>query len=65
MGSCCMATHKPAQPKEAPSKGAVLAAKYRARANSLSDEERQRHRAHAMSLIYGNPNGPAVRARSR
>jgi hypothetical protein len=60
-----MATHKPAQPKKASSKGAVLAAKYRARANAISAEKRQRHRAHAMSLIYVNPNGPAVRARSR
>jgi hypothetical protein len=52
-----MAMHKPAQPKEAASKGAVLGAKYRARANSISAEKRQRHRAHAMSLIYGNPKG--------
>ena len=45
------------QPKmklNTPSKGARLAAKYRARANALSDAKRQRHRAHAMSLIYGN-----------
>jgi hypothetical protein len=52
-----MAMHKPAHPKEAPSKGAVLAAKYRTRANAISAEKRQRHRAHAMSLIYGNPKG--------
>ena len=51
--------------KETPTKGAILAAKYRARANGLSDAERQRHRAHAMSLIYGNPNAPAAHARSR
>ena len=61
-----MATRKTAQPVKAvttPSKGTVLAAKYRARANSLTDEERQSHRTHAMSLIYGNSNGPAVHAR--
>lgn len=48
------------QPKmkfNTPSKGAVLAAKYRASANAISAEKRQRHRAHAMSLIYGNPKG--------
>lgn len=61
-----MATRKPAQAeKESSTKGAVLAAKYRARANLLSDAARQRHRAHAMSLIYGTPNAPAVHARSR
>jgi hypothetical protein len=61
-----MATRKIVRPaKDAPSKGAVLAAKYRARANALSDEERQSHRAHAMSLIYGNPHGLAAHARSR
>jgi hypothetical protein len=37
--------------KDTPTKGALLAAKYRTRANALSDAERQRHRAHAMSLI--------------
>lgn len=62
----CVATRKPAQfLKEVPTKGTALAAKYRARANALTDEERQRHRAHAMSLIYGNPHGPAAHARSR
>jgi hypothetical protein len=48
-----------------PSKGTVMAAKYRARANTLTDEERQRHRAHAMSVIYGNPDGHTVHPRSR
>ncbi len=38
--------------KKAPTAGAVLAAQYRARANGLSNEERQRHRARALSLIY-------------
>jgi hypothetical protein len=39
------------------------AAKYRARTNTLTDEQRLTHRASAMSLIYGNPHGPAVHAR--
>ena len=43
----------------------MLAAKYRARANGLSVEERLRHRAGAMSLIYGNPVGQPVHTRSR
>ena len=61
-----MAKRTPVQlAKETPSKGAVLAAKYRARANGLSAEERLRHRAGAMSLIYGNPAGQQVHARSR
>ena len=61
-----MAKHTPIQPeKGAPSKGAVLAAKYRTRANGLSPEERLRHRAGAMSLIYGNPARQPVHARSR
>lgn len=59
-----MNQRKPEQ-KESPSKGTVLAAKYRARANRLTDTERQRHRAHAMSLIHGAPHDPAVHARSR
>lgn len=33
------------------SKGAVMAAKYRARANTLSNEERRRLRARAMGVI--------------
>ncbi len=49
--------------KAALTKGTVLAGKYRARANALSDQERQNHRAHAMSLIYGKPHGSAVHAR--
>ena len=50
-----LATGKRVQPaKTVPTKGAVLAAKYRARANGLYDEERRRHRAHAMSLIYNS-----------
>lgn len=61
-----MAKCKPVRPaKETPGKGAVLAAKYRARANGLSVEERLRHRAGAMSLIYGNPVGQPVHTRSR
>jgi hypothetical protein len=60
-----MATRKATRPAKSPTKGALLAAKYRARANTLTDEERQRHRAHAMSVIYGNPDGHAVHARSR
>ena len=61
-----MAARKPFHTsKETPTKGAILAAKYRARANALSDVARQQHRAHAMSMIYGSPNGPAVHARSR
>ena len=59
-----VATRKTVRPaKTVLSKGTVLAAKYRARANTLSDEERQSHRARAMSLIYGNPQGTAVHAR--
>lgn len=50
-------------PKEAISKGTVLAAKYRARANALSDAERQNLRSHAMSLIYGSPHAPTLHAR--
>jgi len=50
-------------PKEAVSKGTVLAAKYRARANALSDAERQNLRSHAMSLIYGSPHAPTLHAR--
>ncbi len=51
--------------KAAPSKGAVLVSKYRARANRLSDEERLNLRANAMSLIYGNQSGNAAHTRSR
>jgi hypothetical protein len=59
-----MATRKAARPGKE-TKGAILAAKYRARANTLSDEKRQRLRAHAMSLIYGNsPDAQKVHARS-
>ena len=60
-----MVTRKPTRPAKAatPSKGTVLAAKYRARTNTLTDEQRLTHRASAMSLIYGNPHGPAVHAR--
>ncbi len=46
-------------------RGASLSAKYRARANELTDAQRQIHRARAMSIIYGNTNGNAVHARSR
>lgn len=61
-----MSTRKPVQPvKEPVSQGATLAAKYRARANDLTDEQRQTLRARAMSIIYGNPNGNTVHARSR
>ncbi|EIQ01558.1 hypothetical protein OpiT1DRAFT_00129 [Opitutaceae bacterium TAV1] len=50
-----MSARKPAQSeKEVPSQGALLAAKYRARANLLTDEQRQAHRARAMSIIYGS-----------
>jgi hypothetical protein len=60
-----MATRKATRPiKEVPTKGAVMAAKYRALANKLTDEERLRLRAHAMSVIYGNPDGHPVHARS-
>ena len=60
-----MATRKsPRTSKETPSKGTVMAAKYRARANVLTDEQRQALRAHAMSMIYGNPDGQKVHARS-
>jgi len=51
--------------KEKLTKGAILAAKYRARANALTDDERQHLRASAMSLIYGNPGGQKVHAHSR
>lgn len=48
-----MATRKTVQSSTtAPSKGTVLGKKYRARANRLTDAERQGHRSHAMSLIY-------------
>jgi hypothetical protein len=61
-----MATRKAVRASgEKLTKGAVLAAKYRARANALTDEERQRLRASAMSLIYGNPGGQKVHAHSR
>lgn len=61
-----MNQRKPAQlAKEVPSRGTALAVKYRARANHLTDAERQQHRAHAMSLIHGASPGPAVHARSR
>ena len=61
-----MATRKTARPvKAARSKGAALAAKYRSRANALTDRERQDHRAHAMRLICGTAaHAPAVHARS-
>jgi hypothetical protein len=60
-----MAARKaPRTSKETPSKGTVLAAKYRARANALTEEQRQALRSHAMSLIYGNPDGQKVHARS-
>jgi hypothetical protein len=67
LDSKIMKARKPARTvKEVPTtKGTVTAAKYRARANQLSDEERQAHRARAMSVIYGNPNGSAIDARSR
>ncbi len=61
-----MATRKTTRPvkvKTVPSKGTVLARKYRVRANVLSDQDRQDHRAHAMSLIYGKPLAPAAHAR--
>ena len=58
-----MATKKRARPvEETPSKGALLAAKYRARANTLTGEERQQHRARATSIIYGKLHGPTVDA---
>jgi hypothetical protein len=61
-----MATRKTVRASgEKLTKGAILAAKYRARANALTDEERQRLRAGAMSLIYGNPDGQKVHAHSR
>jgi hypothetical protein len=61
-----MSNRKPAPPaKEPVSQGATLAAKYRPRASDLTDEQRQAHRAHAMSIIYGNPNGKTFHARSR
>ena len=47
------------------SRGTEIAAKYRARANLLSDAERQAHRAHAMSLIYGSAPAKPAHARSR
>ena len=47
-----MATRKTVRSSTTPSKGTVLGTKYRARANSLTDAERQGHRSHAMSLIY-------------
>ncbi len=59
-----MATRKSTMmAKEVASKGTVLAAKYRSRANALSDAERQELRTHAMRLIYGTPQAPALHAR--
>lgn len=49
--------------KSTSSKGALVAAKYRARANTLTDAERQGHRSHAMSLIYGVPHALPDHAR--
>ncbi|MSU49296.1 MAG: hypothetical protein EXS37_09465 [Opitutus sp.] len=61
-----MAKRTPVPPdKEVASKGALLAAKYRSRANGLSTAERLLHRASAMSVIYGNPVGQPVHTRSR
>lgn len=47
------------------SRGTEIAAKYRARANLLSDAERQTHRAHAMNLIYGSTPAKPAHVRSR
>lgn len=59
-----MATRKTVRSaKSTSSKGTVVAAKYRARANTLTDEERQGHRSHAMSLIYGVSHGRPAHAR--
>ena len=59
-----MATKKAARTgAEVPSKGTAIAAKYRAAANGLSDQERERLRAGAMSAIYGKNDGPKVPAR--
>jgi hypothetical protein len=61
-----MATKKAARTGKAVlSKGTVISAKYRAASNGLSDQERQRLRASAMSAIYGKNDGPKVNARSR
>jgi hypothetical protein len=56
--------NKPQPAAKAVSKGTVMAAKYRARANQHTASEREAHRAHALSIIYGNPS-PVVHAGSR
>jgi len=53
---------KPAEPTATP--GTVMAAKIRARANKLTDSEREALMSDAMRIIYGT-EGDAVRAHRR
>ena len=47
--------------KEAKSKGTLMAEKTRARANRMSDEERQYYLAKAIQVIYGERENACAR----
>jgi hypothetical protein len=60
--------HKPSKaprPVAAPSKGTTLASEVRAKANKLTDEQRQSLRIKGMQLIYGGGHGGKVTANCR
>ena len=54
-----------ASPRETRTPGTIMAAEVRARANTLSDTERESLMAHAMRTIYGENSGAAVHASRR
>ncbi len=60
-----MATQAKMTQKGKASVGTQIAAKLRAKANLLSDEQRLAHRSAAMKIIYGNPGSQVSYARSR
>ena len=60
-----MANQTKLAPKGKQTIGTQIAAKLRARANHLTDEQRLAHRAAAMRIIYGNSSTQASHARSR
>jgi hypothetical protein len=47
--------------RERKTPGTIMAAEVRARANTLSDAERESLMAHAMRAIYGEKSGAACR----
>ncbi len=52
-------------PREKLTPGTIMAAEVRARANTLSDTERESLMAHAMRTIYGEKSGAAAHAHRR